>query len=412
MFKITNFNKYVSTIKNKAVHSLNNLFERSPKHDYILLSKVEKQPLNNLSPDSWAIAAGSVSFSSVRVGKKSDPNFVRDITTFYDVNNRPIQKCFWGSNTKYKQRNYEYNDAVTTTLEDAKIKNIIIKSCPIHKHRYPLGTNLKLLSLCGYWNKESENMLCVTQNDSGKKLSIFKSIYNGIDNKSVSVTEYPWVKKNSAKKDDLKFISFDLKRNNHSLSVENFKKSKNVDDIKMDQYFPYRFLNPNEKKQELPYLFLQRYGLGNMCITVDANSHKVSSDAYAHFSSNDRAIRWSTTQPKKKSIVNIAAHEAEHAYQHKQMGRLTKGSDNYESDCWHKFGPITNDEERKEASKYLKASKIYPLKSDPDYAKKHDSNYLEIKSAQAGFKAQKEYSIGQAQLKTIFPYFPVDINMF
>ena len=238
------------------------------------------------------------------------------------------------------------------------------------------------------------------------------SFDKGKDNKSVLVTEYPWIKKNSENKGILKFISFNLKQNNHSLSVDNFKKSDNIEEIRMDQYFPYRFLNLNEKKQELPYLFLRRYGLGNMCITVDANSHKVSNDAYAHFSSNDRAIRWSTIQPKKKSIVNIAAHEAEHAYQHKQIGRLTKGSDNYENDCWHKFGPIKDELERREAIKYLKASKIYPLKSDPNYIRKHDSNYLEIKSTLAGIKAEKEYSIGQKQLKDLFPYFPNDINMF
>ncbi len=412
MLKVSIINKYVSAVKNKVHRSFNNLFERSPKSDYVLLSKIEKQPLSKLDYDSWAIAVGSVSFSSVRVGKKTDPSFIRDITTFYDMHNRPIQKCFWGTNTNYKQRIYEYNDAITSTLEKTNTKNIIINSCPIQQHKYPFGTNLKLLSLCGRWNKESEQMLCVTQNNSGKKLSILKSINKGKDNKSVLVTEYPWIKKNSENKGILKFISFNLKQNNHSLSVDNFKKSDNIEEIRMDKYFPYRFLNLNEKKQELPYLFLRRYGLGNMCITVDANSHKVSNDAYAHFSSNDRAIRWSTIQPKKKSIVNIAAHEAEHAYQHKQIGRLTKGSDNYENDCWHKFGPIKDELERREAIKYLKASKIYPLKSDPDYVQKHDSNYLEIKSKQAGFKAQKEYLIGQSQLKRIFPYFPNDINMF
>lgn len=409
MIKIANINTYISTIKNKNFRSLKQVFGGKHSNDYFIISKEIKQPICNISSDSWAIPSGSGSYSIIKVGKRSNPNFIREITTFYDLNESPISKCFWGNNTPYKIRNYSYKKGYTSTGEKTNIRRITEENCPLSKHKYPIGTNLKFLSICGLFQKKTEQLQCITTSFKGKKLSILKSDFVG-DNRNISIVEYPYTSQLKSK--NKKFMSFNITTKNNGFDVTNFKSSSDIPKIEFDKYFPYRFFNNNDKAKSLTNLFLKQHNLDNMSIFVEINSAKVTANSYAHFSSKDRAIRWTNPDKLDKSIVNIAAHEVEHAYQHKQIGKLTKGRDNFESDCWYRFGIINNKRENREAKKYLKASENYPKINDPNYISLYKKNYLEIKSNIAGENAEKKYSVGQKVLKSIFPYFPNDINMF
>lgn len=409
MFKITNFNKYISTIKKIKKCPLKRILGDKHSSDYFIISKEVKQPICNLSFDSWAISPKSESYSIIKVGKRSNPNFIREITTFYDLNERPISKCFWGNNMQYTIRNYSYQKGYTSTGEKTNIRTILVKNCPLCKHKYPIGTNLKYLSIFGGLQRKSEQLQCVTSSVKGKKLSILKTDFIG-ENRNISIVEYPYT--SALKSDNKKFMSFNIINKGNTFEVTNFSSSNNIPQIDLDTYFPYRFFDNNDKAKFLTNLFLKRHKLDKMGISVEINSGKVSKNSYAHFSSNDRAIRWANPNNFGKSIINIAAHEVEHAYQHKQIGKLTKGRDNFESDCWYRFGFINSKREKREAQKYLKASETYPEIDDPNYISKYNNNYLEIKSNIAGQNAEKKYSVGQKILKSIFPYFPNDINMF
>lgn len=401
--------KFYNGAKQICKCSIKNLFERSPKHDYFLISKTEKLPISELSPSSWAVCSNSSSFSVVKIGKKSKPNYFKEITTFYDEQNRPLAKCFNGVDIDYKMRTYSYGKDINSNNQAVNIRNISVEGLKRTDNDLA-DESLKFISAFGQWKKLSDEMQCVTDVKSAKKLAVFKTVYSNNKSRDISIIEYP-LNKNKENKTNKKILNLRINQNSHKYKVEQLSNSPNISILSNDEFFPYRFLTDEEKCRELSYFFLRKKGLDNLGLKVQIPSHEVGADAAAHFSSMDSAIRWRKV-PEYKPIVMVAAHEVEHAAQHSLIGRLTGGESGYELKCREKFGKIKDKNERFEAIRCFDAQKSYPMPFDPDYAVKHDENYLEIKANEAGFKAYKEYFKGQNALKQIFPYFPDSKNMF
>ena len=408
MIKFNPINFYNSA-KQNCRRSINKLLGTPIKQDYILLSKNDKVPLTQFPASSWAIQPNAVSFTVVRIGKKSNPDYMKEITTFYDIQNRPLAKCFWGTDIDYKMRTYKYDIENTSANMPASIRSIATEECRKEKHQAPIGKDLKFISAFGKWIKKSAETQYVTDIGDAKKLSIMKVRYNN-KSRDITLTEYP-LNMNKESSDNKKVLNLTIGNDSHKYYVKKLCHSSNVSTIQNDEYFPYRFLSDEEKCKELSYYFLRKKGLDNLGLNVEIPSRKVGPDAAAHFSSQDSAIRWRDV-PEYKPIVMVAAHEVEHAAQHSLIGRLTGGESAYEIKCRAKFGKIKDKDERLEAIRCFEAQRSYPVGFESDYAKKHDENYLEIKANDAGFEAYKEYSKGQKALKQIFPYFADTKNMF
>ena len=80
---------------------------RQRESQYILLKKTEQLPIEELNVDGkvwgYGVYPDSKYFTHVKVGKKNDSKYNREILTFYDKNNNMINRIFVGNNIN-KQR--------------------------------------------------------------------------------------------------------------------------------------------------------------------------------------------------------------------------------------------------------------------------------------------------------------------
>lgn len=407
---VSNFNKLVK----RSPVTIKRLFERTPKNDYFLKTKTNMLPINEYPISGWPIHSDAKSYSLIECRKYSDPTFFREITTFYDKEGQPILKCFLDNKFNNKIRNYKYSESSTQDNLPVQVKEITIKKY-INKGKSNLKdkNELKLSVFSENWQKVSEELQSVVKIDSkNKKLSIFKTIFdNAKSNLTTTITEYPVIPVQNKLKSKPITITASISHSFNKFILNSIQKDNNIILTNNDEFLVYRFLPNKEKCIGLTEYFLKKLGLEDLGINVKIPSSKVRKQALANFSLTDREIEWRCV-PENRSIAEVAAHEAEHAYQHAQIGRLGMGASAYEDDCKYVFGKITNPIEHKEAMKYYNASENYPSFNDKNYAKKHDENYLEIKANIAGQNAKNEYTKGQKILKNIFKFFPDTKNMF
>jgi len=393
----------------KTIKSIAN----TAKTDYVLKKRMDKLSVNDLPANSWLIPNKAVSFSYVNIGKKSNPAFKKEVTTFYDDKNNIITRCFNDNDKVYKRRNYEYYTDSHNESAKKYIREIITDEyTPKNELRKRISKNLKILALIDDWKVTQDEIQSVSQfkDTPAKKLSILKKYHYDSDKKrSFTLTEYP-ATCGFESKNEKKELKGDIYKSLIGLRLSHVEHSPNVSIDRNDKFLPYRLLNSKEKCEELPFFYLRRHKLDGMWIksqVVPASD----AETIADFSPSERMISWYGV-PKDVSIANTAAHEVEHAYQHAQIGRLGKGTTIYENDCKCIFGEITDKNERLEAKRYAHARDIYPSENDANFAAKYDNNYLEQCSNKAGDEAEIEYCAGQNLLKKIFKNFPDTINMF
>ena len=121
-----------------------------------------------------------------------------------------------------------------------------------------------------------------------------------------------------------------------------------------DEFLLYRFVDPRTEDgaKSLTKKILEQKGLTQLDIKVDVVD--IDTNSIGSFSHIDRQIdyyRKFITGHIRDSIDTIG-HEVQHAYQHAQIGRLGAGNTKYETDALKMFGPITDLNEIKEATKY------------------------------------------------------------
>ena len=59
---------------------------------YYLIEKLENMPIKKFPRDSWAIPQNAVTFKQVKIGKTKDPEYRRNIISFYDKENKIIRQ--------------------------------------------------------------------------------------------------------------------------------------------------------------------------------------------------------------------------------------------------------------------------------------------------------------------------------
>ena len=90
MIKITNLlPSNVNAFGFRTVNKCRNLLGKKPLKDYTLLTKIDKVTINEkikkiLSHSVKNLPKDTVSFSYVKVGKRSDSSFSREIISFFD----------------------------------------------------------------------------------------------------------------------------------------------------------------------------------------------------------------------------------------------------------------------------------------------------------------------------------------
>ncbi len=389
------------------VLSLSFLRSSSAKTDFKLLQKTGKRLIKRYnSSEIWAVPQEASFFTEVKVGKKSDSTFFRNITSFYDKDKKLIKRAISGSDINNKIRlyehSYEFAGYKNMSVLEADARRITTKEYVKDKYSY-LG-KWKISSFeeqFAYNFYEGPN-----KTERVTKLHTNKTIHDLFDDsrRSCVMTEYP-KNKGYEPKSAKKVMGLEIVMVKGMPKITGYQHTPNVKIPEFDEFLPYRFLNGSEKQEALTRHFLREKHLDNLGIAVYTNESNVSHDALAHFSAYVPEICWRGVNETRQPVVT-AAHEVEHAYQYAQIGRLGKGRNKYEKDCLKKFGKITDIKEREEAYKYLIASENYPSKEQSDYIKKYRDNYLEQNARQAGCEAAEVYNICREYLRSVFKFLP------
>lgn len=91
---------------------------------YYLIEKLENMPIKKFPRDSWAIPQNAVTFKQVKIGKTKDPEYRRNIISFYDKENKIIRQFQSGTEIPHTCKEYRYSDNLTKDEELVHVKKI------------------------------------------------------------------------------------------------------------------------------------------------------------------------------------------------------------------------------------------------------------------------------------------------
>ncbi len=386
--------------------------QKKSKSQYKLLEKTKKLSVEKFPANSWTLPVGAKTFTRVQIGKKSDENYFREVVTFYDKKNKMIKRCFKGTGMNKKIREYEYD--FTLPPKNIDIGGAYGVNIRRIKTREALPESYDVANYFVWTDTADEEQFVTTMFDkskglkAAKKLHINKNEYSyGEDLKGIKATcvEYP-TNLGFEPKTNKKVLSVDISVSNNRVNNTQINPETNVKVNKEDEFLPYRLMLGKGKQESLAQYFLDKKGLGDEGIFIETNPERVQENASAYFSSPNREIVFKKVL-KGYHPVRTAAHEAEHAYQYCQIGRLGRAETAYERKCALTKGNLTNMSEIEEAVKYADARKCYPDTTDVEdlgKCKEYTENYLEVKAHEAGANALKVYEVGRTALKNIFKF--------
>ena len=379
---------------------------------YKLLEKTDKISVEKFPNNSWVIPEKAKTYTFVKIGKKNDENYNREVTTFYDEKGNLVRRCFRGSGINNRIR--EYNNDFFLARKGIELNG----ACGVN--RRSIKTSEYVFAeveapYIGSWKPVSDEeqfvyfMFDKTKDyKSARKIHINKNQYKHDGTKEhvkATCVEYPMTL-GFETLSDKKVLSMDIMVDNNRVKIEGVNPETNVEVPLNDEFLAYRMLVGDKKQECLAQYFLDKKGVGDLNISIETNKSKVNENASAYFSSGGNEIVFKQVQ-KYGHPVSTSAHEAEHAYQYSQIGRLGRAKTYYERKCrWNK-GPLKDINEIKEAKKYAEARDNYPvLDSKEDLSKNKDylDNYLEVNARLASKKAVEIYEIGHKKLMDIFKY--------
>ena len=402
MIKITNLlPSNVNAFGFRTVNKCRNLLGKKPLKDYTLLTKIDKVTINEkikkiLSHSVKNLPKDTVSFSYVKVGKRSDSSFSREIISFFDKSGNKTS-IFRENGFNVKKRVYTLlNDFISTTK---KIEESVFITNKQNKKSYS-----KFYNSIGNWQKKSVEIQNVetykltdiagNKKETNKVLTK-KIIYDQpgkIEKQKIVFTNYP-LNHGFQSKAWKKSAIAEVTKQDKNLLLSNVKTEGALKLDLSDEFLLYRFVDPRTEDgaKSLTKKILEQKGLTQLDIKVDVVD--IDTNSIGSFSHIDRQIdyyRKFITGHIRDSIDTIG-HEVQHAYQHAQIGRLGAGNTKYETDALKMFGPITDLNEIKEATKYKLAKEIYPVKNKTADNPLYWDNYLEIDAREAGEKLKKLY---------------------
>lgn len=375
---IKQFKTSVYHFKQDILHSIN-----PERCKYILLAKTNKSDISLFTDNSVKIPESADSFTFVDIGKRKDKNYRKKIFTFYEGDNivaRLIDAT--GANRILR----EYSDRGNLSHGHCKYRTLI------HKE-YNEGS-------FDFLTKFIEEQKAYKYKNSNKiVLQIHKNVYDGRIIHA-SITEYP---SSGHKALRPKSLGLDIELFYCEPVIRETYETTNVSFPVDDVYLPYRFiLDKCIKLKTLTRFFIKEKCLDKLGIKVEV-SDNIAKNSAGYFSESSGKIVY--RENTACDLVGLVAHEVEHAYQYKQIGRLGKGCSDYEKNSRKYYGHIDGFNESMEANKYVVASENYPLlKDDEDLSKnmEYQNNYLEVKAREASEKAINDYTEKGRKLSSQF----------
>lgn len=394
-----NFIKYI-----RPTNIARNLSDK-PKSPYKLLEKTEKIDIAKFSDKEWAVPEEAKTFKRVRIGRKDNPDFERDIVTFYNEYDDIIECCRRGTDWE-KQRKIFEHIFMDTNKEVSKY-----------------GVNTTRIKTLQYSEKEKawkiiqEEEQHVSSTDTyipsckklANKVHINKNIYDYSSETPIihaTMTEYPLGIPKKQRKEQKKFLGMDIVLRDNRPEVLGYSKENNVEMPTDDEFLPYRFLVGDNKLIALARYCVDKRGLAPLNIKIKVAPEEVAENAGGHFDYVNGNIVFKCVT-RHIHPIEKAAEEAEHAYQFSLIGRSGHGETEFEKRCFDILGSDLSALDRKDGVEYYKAKLKYPILNDKEDAstnKEYTDNLLEEKGHWAGRKMMNLYNEGKQKLHNIFKY--------
>ena len=384
----------------RTVNSMRTSLGMHPFTDAKLLVKDENIAVSEFSKDIGVrIPADAKTYNYVKVGKKSDCGFSREIVSFFDSQKRLIARIFQENGLNVKQRLYSY-----------KRKTRIIKTKEYSTARLPenFKVNKSLCNKIGDWlNVSVETQLkykvinCIKDGKKALQLLTKRIDYDpkNMDFEHITFTKYP-LNLGFGKKSDKQVLSAKIKKGNKDVKISELKQTANLGIDEGDEFLKYRILDPRtaDGMEYLTYKFLRDKNLEKLYLRVYPLDSDVGANSAGYFSARKSQICYSPVLENyySEDVVAVVAHETEHAYQHSLIGRVGKGINSYENEALREFGPIEyGDNNFRKSIEYAIARDEYPSYSateDLSNNRLYQENLLEVDAFAAEEPAKKAYT--------------------
>lgn len=372
---------------------------------YTLITKTEELPTKGLKLDFNKWRMGGISdaeyYTHVKVGKKNDPDFNREILTLFDSNHNMVRRYRIGNDVNYQKRDYKYS------LEFPETYPLIPRAMRKHIKVTEWFDSVKRWRPVLEEDQFVYNIEKINKKNA-RKLHINRNVYDYTGDKTkinATMTEYPanfGLEPQSAKK----FAGVEIELENNLPKIISPYNTVNVKLPKNDRFLPYRFLLEDQKQISLGYNALKEEKIDNLGIKIKVSPNAVSKNSSGHFDSYFGNI-WLKEIFRKTHPVGIVAHEADHAKRYAIIGQLGKQRTPYEQKAEKVLGPITNPEESAKGYEYLVASENYPvLKPNENLRENKDywNNKLEVLAREKEEAVKKEYSVNRLKIFKQFKY--------
>ncbi len=397
---------YFPRVNSKCFRAINNIrtnFGMRPFKDSKLLEKIEKADVVDFSINIGLKAPKDAkTYSYVKVGKKSDNAFSREIVSFFDSQKRLISRVFKENGINVKQRLYSYKKRTRVI----QTKEYSIERLP-EKYR----ENLDICNKLGDWHvvsleKQIKEKVSEFAKNGKKALQLFtrRVDYNpkDMDSQQITYTKYP-LNLGFGKKSDKQVLCAKIQKKNKDVEILDLKQSENLGLDTGDEFLKYRILDPRtaDGMEYLTYKFLKDKNLDKLYLRVYPLDADVAKNSAGYFSARKSQICYSPALENyyPEDIVAVVAHETEHAYQHSLIGRIGKGRNSYEYDALREFGPIEyGDEKFRKSIEYAIARDDYPTYSateDLSRNRLYNENLLEVDAFAVEEPARKAYMKSQ-----------------
>lgn len=397
---------YLPRVNSKCFRTINSIrtnFGMRPFKDSKLLEKIEKADVVDFSKNiGLKVPKDAKTYSYIKVGKKSDSVFSREIVSFFDSQKRLVSRVFQENGINVKQRLYSY-----------KKKTRIVQTREYSTARLPekYKANLDICNKFGDWHvvsleKQIKEKVSELIKDGKKALRLLtrRVDYNpkDMDFEQITYTKYP-LNQGFGKKSDKQILSAKIQKGNKDVEILDLKQTANLDIDTDDEFLKYRILDPRTAAgmEYLTYKFLRDKNLGKLYLRVYPFDADVAKNSVGYFSARKSQICYSPVLENyySEDIVAVVAHETEHAYQHSLIGRIGKGRNSYEYDALRELGPVEyGDDKFRKSIEYAIARDEYPVYSateDLSRNRLYNENLLEVDAFAVEEPARKAYMKSQ-----------------
>lgn len=405
----------------------------NPLKPFTLVSKKLGIPLSEYKgellkflPDSFFIEA----VDEVIVQKTNDPSVTKKIVTYRNFLGKIVERVFENT-AEYSSRiiSQVYNQEAELIGENIyrqkSTTKYFLKKGMKNSYLYDVAqpfTNTEDYRY-QYWKPLSTVADCIkyrtTSNDVYWTRRSVKFSDSELFYEHQKITQYPKLHQKSGKFDSFdkneekKVVEMAVQTGRYEKNtIKELRTSPNVKLSTNDEYLPYRAYNTADSRVPLTKHFLSKNDVIDLKIPVDIETMKNPSQT-GRFNpmTGDILLNRNYNFVNKFDVVDTAAHESKHAYQHSIMGRT--GCDikpYFNQRALYIKGPLKDKESIQKGIAYTEADFNYPDLSTQELITKNTQawmdNLLEKEATQDGIKACKDYLEQVEEIRNVFPHVP------